>query len=144
VRASRDAAACDLFAELGRSSQKLIAVAPRLRARGAGAVVETLLNEDAVPAAARGDAISARGSRRLFDRLVALAACASSRDDRRSDSMGSRPWDVPNRRSILIARCPIFRTVAVAGIHDAGRGRHLRGVVIFLPRMSPRPERVTG
>jgi Protein of unknown function (DUF1403) len=28
-------AACDLFADLGRSSQKLIAVAPRLRARGA-------------------------------------------------------------------------------------------------------------
>ena len=28
------AQACDLFAELGRSSQKLIAVAPRLRARG--------------------------------------------------------------------------------------------------------------
>jgi hypothetical protein len=65
-------AACDLFADLGRSSQKLIAVAPRLRARGAGAVIETLLNEDAVPAAARRDAISARGSRRLFDRLVAL------------------------------------------------------------------------
>jgi hypothetical protein len=65
-------AACDLFAELGRSSQKLIAVAPRLRARGAGAVIETLLNEDAVPAAARRGAISARGSRRLFDRLVAL------------------------------------------------------------------------
>ena len=65
-------AACDLFAELGRSSQKLIAVAPRLRARGAGAVIETLLNEDAVPAAARRVAISARGSRRLFDRLVAL------------------------------------------------------------------------
>jgi Protein of unknown function (DUF1403) len=59
------------LAELGRSSQKLIAVAPRLRARGAGAVIETLLNEDAVPAARRG-AISARGSRRLFDRLVAL------------------------------------------------------------------------
>jgi hypothetical protein len=65
-------AACDLFAELGRSSQKLIAVAPRLRARGAGAVIETLLNEDAVPAAARRGAISARGSRRLFDRLVTL------------------------------------------------------------------------
>jgi Protein of unknown function (DUF1403) len=65
-------AACDLFAELGRSSQKLIAVAPRLRARGAGAVIETLLDEDAVPAAARRGAISARGSRRLFDRLVAL------------------------------------------------------------------------
>jgi Protein of unknown function (DUF1403) len=66
------AQACDLFAELGRSSQKLIAVAPRLRARGAGAVIETLLNEDAVLASARRGAISARGSRRLFDRLVAL------------------------------------------------------------------------
>jgi hypothetical protein len=66
--------ACDLFAELARRSQKLMAVAPRLRARGAGAVIETLLNEDAVPAAARsGTAVmSARGSRRLFDRLVAL------------------------------------------------------------------------
>jgi hypothetical protein len=31
------AQACDLFAALGRSSQKLIAVAPRLRARGAAA-----------------------------------------------------------------------------------------------------------
>jgi Protein of unknown function (DUF1403) len=65
-------AACDLFAELGRRSQQLIAVAPRLRAKGAGAVIKTLLDEDAVPAAARRGAISARGSRRLFDRLVAL------------------------------------------------------------------------
>jgi Protein of unknown function (DUF1403) len=47
------AQACDLFAELGRSSQKLIAVAPRLRARGAGAVIETLLDEDAVRPSAR-------------------------------------------------------------------------------------------
>jgi Protein of unknown function (DUF1403) len=66
------AQACDLFADLGRSSQKLIAVAPRLRARGAGAVIETLLNEDAVLPSARRGAMSARGSRRLFDRLVAL------------------------------------------------------------------------
>jgi hypothetical protein len=66
------AQACDLFAELGRSSQKLIALAPRLRARGAGAVIETLLNEDAVLPSARRGAMSARGSRRLFDRLVAL------------------------------------------------------------------------
>jgi hypothetical protein len=63
-------AACDLFAELGRSSQKLIAVAPRLRARGAGAVIETLLDEDAVRPSA--GAMSDRGMRRLFDRLVAL------------------------------------------------------------------------
>jgi hypothetical protein len=66
------AQACDLFAELGRSSQKLIAVAPRLRARGAGAVIETLLDEDAVLPSARRGAMSDRGLRRLFDRLVAL------------------------------------------------------------------------
>jgi Protein of unknown function (DUF1403) len=65
-------AACDLFAELGRSSQKLIAVAPRLRARGAGAVIEILLDEDAVLPSARRGAMSDRGMRRLFDRLVAL------------------------------------------------------------------------
>jgi hypothetical protein len=63
-------AAC--FAELGRSSQRLIAVAPRLRAKGAGAVIETLLDEDAVLPSARRGAISDRGARRLFDRLVAL------------------------------------------------------------------------
>jgi uncharacterized protein DUF1403 len=64
------AEACDLFAELGRRSQQLIAVAPRLRAKGAGAVVETLLDEDAVRPSA--GAMSDRGLRRLFDRLVAL------------------------------------------------------------------------
>jgi Protein of unknown function (DUF1403) len=63
--------ACDLFAELGRSAHKLIAVAPRLRARGAGTVVEKLLNEDALSAKKIG-AISDRGLRRLCDRLVAL------------------------------------------------------------------------
>jgi len=63
-------AACDLFAELGRRSQQLLAVAPRLRAKGAGAVIETLLDEDAVRPSA--GAMSDRGMRRLFDRLVAL------------------------------------------------------------------------
>ena len=66
------AEACDLFAALGRSAQNLLAVAPRLRARGAGAVIKTLLDEDAVLASARRGAISDRGARRLFDRLVAL------------------------------------------------------------------------
>ena len=66
------AEACDLFAALWRSSQNLLAVAPRLRARGAGAVIKTLLDEDAVLASARRGAISDRGARRLFDRLVAL------------------------------------------------------------------------
>jgi hypothetical protein len=63
-------AACDLFAELGRRSQQLIAVAPRLRAKGAGTVIETLLDEDAVRPSA--GVMSDRGLRRLFDRLVAL------------------------------------------------------------------------
>jgi hypothetical protein len=69
-RAAADA--CDLFAALGRSAQNLLAVAPRLRARGAGTVIATLLDEDAVVASARRGAISDRGARRLFDRLVAL------------------------------------------------------------------------
>jgi hypothetical protein len=66
------AEACDLFAALERSAQKLTAIAPRLRARGARAVIETLLDEDAVLPSARRGAMSDRGLRRLFDRLVAL------------------------------------------------------------------------
>jgi hypothetical protein len=66
------AQACDLFAALERSAQKLTAIAPRLRARGARAVIETLLDEDAVLPSARRGAMSDRGLRRLFDRLVAL------------------------------------------------------------------------
>jgi Protein of unknown function (DUF1403) len=66
--------ACELFAELERSSQKLLAVAARLRAKGASGVVEKLHNEDAVPPSARFGMISDRGLRRLFDRLVALGA----------------------------------------------------------------------
>ena len=61
-----------IFAALGRSSQQLLAVSPRLRAKGAGAVIKTLLDEDAVLASARRGAISDRRARRLFDRLVAL------------------------------------------------------------------------
>jgi hypothetical protein len=40
--------ACDLFAELERNAQKLVAVSSRLRAKGASAVIERLLNEDAL------------------------------------------------------------------------------------------------
>jgi hypothetical protein len=66
------AQACDLFAALGRSAQKLLAAAPRPRARGAGTVIKTLLDEDAILPSARRGAMSDRGLRRLFDRLVAL------------------------------------------------------------------------
>jgi hypothetical protein len=66
--------AWDLFAELERNAQKLLAVTPRLRARGADAVIETLLNEDAMLPSGRAGAMSDRGLRRLFERLVALGA----------------------------------------------------------------------
>ena len=68
------AAACDLFAELQRNSQKLLAVASRLRAKGAAAVIDKLHNEDAVPPSGRIGALSDRGLRRLFERLTELDA----------------------------------------------------------------------
>lgn len=66
--------ALDLSAGLGRRAGKLVEVAPRLRARAAGAVVERLLSDDAVVASQAIPGISDRGLRRLFDRLVAFGA----------------------------------------------------------------------
>jgi hypothetical protein len=65
-----------LAVDLARRAQKLLAVAPMLRAKGAGRVVEMLLVDDAVtPAAAASRAgLSDRAARRLFDRLVTLGA----------------------------------------------------------------------
>jgi hypothetical protein len=68
--------AIDLSVELGRRADRLLTVAPKLRAKAADAVVDRLLNEDAL-AASRGDkktGMSDRGLRRLFDRLVELGA----------------------------------------------------------------------
>jgi hypothetical protein len=72
--AARDASA--LAAELARGGDRLLAVAPKLRAKGAARVVELLLADDAVsPArAARSARLSDRAARRLFDRLVELDA----------------------------------------------------------------------
>jgi hypothetical protein len=65
-----------LAGELSRRSQALLASKPILRAKGAGRVVELLLDDDAVsPArAAKVARLSDRAARRLFDRLVALSA----------------------------------------------------------------------
>jgi hypothetical protein len=69
------AQACDLSAELGRRAQRVFEAAPKLRAKGAGAALATLLDEDSLGASSRnGGQISERGARRLFDRLVALGA----------------------------------------------------------------------
>lgn len=68
--------AIDLSTELERRADRLLAVAPKLRARGADLVVEKLLSDDAL-VAGRGDkrtGMSDRGLRRLFDRLVELGA----------------------------------------------------------------------
>lgn len=70
--AEAHALACDL----SRRAARLAAVAPKLRAGGAGRVIEMLLADDGVtPAAVASRArMSDRGARRLFDRLVALGA----------------------------------------------------------------------
>jgi hypothetical protein len=66
------ALACDL----SRRAVKLVAVAPKLRARGAARVVDMLLADDGVTpsAAAVRVKMSDRAARRLFDRLVSLGA----------------------------------------------------------------------
>ena len=72
--ATREAYA--LAVELTRRSQSLLASAPKLRAKGAGRVVDLLLSDDAVsPArAAKSARLSNRAARRLFDRLIELGA----------------------------------------------------------------------
>ena len=65
-----------LAADLSRRAETLLAVAPKLRAKGSGRVVALLLTEDCVsPArAAKVARLSDRASRRLFDRLIAQGA----------------------------------------------------------------------
>jgi len=48
--------------------------APKLRAKGAAAALQALLDEDSLSAATKLPELSERGARRLFERLVALGA----------------------------------------------------------------------
>jgi hypothetical protein len=57
-----------LDGELSRHAQALLAAKPKLRAKGAGRVVELLLEDDAV------SPVRAAKAARLFDRLVELGA----------------------------------------------------------------------
>ncbi|BCH04932.1 hypothetical protein MesoLj131b_69310 (plasmid) [Mesorhizobium sp. 131-2-5] len=66
--------AIDLSVELERRADRLLAVAPKLRAKAADMVVEKLLSDDAVVASEKIAGMSDRGLRRLFDRLVELGA----------------------------------------------------------------------
>ncbi|RWA75350.1 MAG: DUF1403 family protein [Mesorhizobium sp.] len=68
------AEACRLAAELSRRAEKLLAVAPKLRAKGAGDVIFLLLNEDAVAGSLVTKNLSRFAARRLFERLQQLDA----------------------------------------------------------------------
>jgi hypothetical protein len=68
------AEACRLAAELSRRSEKLLAVVPRLRAKGAGDVIFLLLNEDTVLGSLTTKNLSRFAARRLFERLQQLDA----------------------------------------------------------------------
>ncbi|WP_292533883.1 DUF1403 family protein [Methylocystis sp.] len=74
ARATQDA--FTLAGELSRRSDRLLSVAPNLRAKRAARVVDLLLADDCVSAAraAKAAGLSDRASRRSFDRLVALGA----------------------------------------------------------------------
>lgn len=58
--------AIDLSVELERRADRLLAVAPKLRAKAADMVVERLLSEDAIVASQKIAGMSDRGLRRLF------------------------------------------------------------------------------
>ena len=61
-------------AEIARVADQLLAVTPRVRAKGADAVIARLLNADAVQASAPGNHLSRWASARLFERLESLGA----------------------------------------------------------------------
>ncbi|HEY9215944.1 MAG TPA: DUF1403 family protein [Ancylobacter sp.] len=68
------AEACRLAMEIAPRAARLEAVQPKLRAKGAGEAIQLLLDGDAVPGTLQTAHLTRWGSRRLFERLLALDA----------------------------------------------------------------------
>ncbi|RWO82121.1 DUF1403 family protein [Mesorhizobium sp.] len=68
------AEACRLAADMATQAERLRAVAPKLRSKAAGDVVDRLVGDDALSGTLTTRNLSRWASRRLFDRLVDLGA----------------------------------------------------------------------
>lgn len=85
--------ACRLAGDVSRRAERLLAAAPKLRAKGAGDVVKRLLDDDAVPGALTTKNLSRFAARRLFERLQtfeAVRGCYHGKSSRRIDRSGAR------------------------------------------------------